>query len=84
MYLKEAPFENIFIISLIPTEYLGYKTMQVFVNGIDIGFIPKKETKYLRYGFRPLSVQCTIQFSPTGKPHYNFYLLGTCTYTTSH
>jgi len=45
MYLKEAPFENIFIISLIPTEYLGSKTMQVFVNGIDIGFIPKKETK---------------------------------------
>lgn len=76
MHNKEAPFENIFKISLIPTEYLGYQTMQIFVNDLDIGFIPKKEIKYLQYGFRPLSVQCTVQFSPTGKPHYNFYLIG--------
>ena len=76
MYKREAPFEHIFKISLIPANYLGYKTAQVFVNDVDIGFVPRKETKYLRYGFRPLSVRCSVHYSSTGKPHYSFFLTG--------
>lgn len=76
MHNKEAPFDDIFKISLIPANYLGYKTAQIFVNDIDIGFIPRKETKYLQYGFLPLSVRCSVRLSSTGKPYYSFFLSG--------
>lgn len=42
MYNREDPFRKISRITVIPAEYLGYNTLQIFVNDIDIGFIPKK------------------------------------------
>lgn len=82
MYTKENPFEEIYSISLVPTEYSGYETLQVFVNDVDIGFIPEKETHILS-GFYLGGARCSVRYSATGKPHYDFYLLGFCTYATN-
>lgn len=79
MYTKENPFENIYSISLVPAKYTGYETLQVFVNDVDIGFIPKKVTQLLA-SFHLGGARCSVRYSPTGKPHYDFYLLGFCTY----
>ncbi len=81
MYNREDPFRHISQIDIIPAEYLGYGTMQIFVNGIDIGFIPKKEMRCLRDDFKPSDIRCSVSYSPGGKPHYNFYIKGTGTYT---
>mgnify|MGYP001052724365 CR=1 FL=1 len=81
MYNKEEPFRNISRITIIPAEYLGYNTLQIFVNDIDIGFIPEKEMRCLKDDFKPSDIRCSVSYSPGGKPHYNFYIKGTGTYT---
>ena len=82
MYNSENPFQTISKITIVPTEYLGYKTLQIFVNDIDIGFIPKKEMRYLENSFSPLGVRCSIRYSKTGKPQYDFFISGTGTRRT--
>ena len=75
MYNKEHPFESIYTILMVPVEYLGYKTLQIYINSIDIGFISKKDAQSL-YSFHAFKACSKVRYSKTGKPHYDFYLSG--------
>ena len=77
MNKKEAPFQSIKSISLIPSEYKGRKTMQLFVNDVDIGFIPPKQFLELNR-FIPEKVINTVKYSPTGRAHYDCIISGNC------
>lgn len=77
MYNREHPFEYIYTIMMVPAEYLGYKTLQIFVNNIDIGFISREDVKRL-HEFHSADIRCTVRYSQKTKhPHYDFYISGT-------
>lgn len=75
MHQLQEPFCVIYKISLLPANYNGHDTMQLFVNDIDIGFIPQDRMN-LMGNFIPSSVDCVVRYSPRGRPHYDCILSG--------
>jgi len=75
MYLSQDPFSAQQKIELVPSDYRGRRTFQLFVNDIDIGFVPPDQIWNMN-GFSFSSVTCEAASSPTGRIHYSCFLIG--------
>lgn len=76
MYQSQEPFRTITDIALIPAEYRGRKTLQLFANDIDIGFLPEAIPHIDDFSIH--GIICEPTESPTGRIHYNCFLIGQC------
>lgn len=75
IYKSEHPFSVIRKIALDPATYKGQETMQLFVNDIDIGFVPQSHLKYMQ-NFWPHKVVCTEKTDARGRKWYCCFLFG--------